>query len=93
MSANLAKPHALLVAAAIATALSASLPLTLHAKTFRFARAAGMSTWDIHAQNVGVNNTMHAAVYDTPIEYNDKTFKPGARWPVSGSRSARPSCA
>ena len=35
-----------------------------------------MSTWDVHAQNVGVNNTMHAAVYDTLIEYDSKTFKP-----------------
>ena len=57
-------------------ALAGALPLTLHAKTFRFARAADMSTWDVHAQNVGVNNTMHAAVYDTLIEYDSKTFKP-----------------
>ena len=76
MSANLAKPHALLVAAALATTLAASLPSSLHAKTFRFARAADMSTWDVHAQNVGVNNLMHAAVYDTLIEYDSKTFKP-----------------
>ncbi len=47
-----------------------------HAKPFRFARAADMSTWDIHTQNVGVNNTMHAAVYDTLVEYDPKTFKP-----------------
>ena len=76
MSAKLAKPCSVLVAAALATALAAALPLTSHAKTFRFARAADMSTWDVHAQNVGVNNTMHAAVYDTLIEYDSKTFKP-----------------
>ena len=76
MSASLAKPYALLVAAALATALAAALPMTLHAKTFRFARAADMSTWVVHAQNVGVNNTMHAAVYDTLIEYDSKTFEP-----------------
>lgn len=72
--------HALLLAAALVTAL----PLTLHAKTFRLARAADMSTWDVHAQNVGVNNLMHAAVYDTLIEYDSKTFKPrgslAAKW-------------
>ena len=44
MSAKLAKPCSVLVAAALATALAAALPLTSHAKTFRFARAADMST-------------------------------------------------
>ena len=63
MPAKLTKPFAVL----LATALAAALPLSLHAKTFKFARAADMSTWDVHAQNVGVNNTMHAAVYDTLI--------------------------
>ena len=72
------KPSRLLTATLLATALTAALPLSLHAKTFKFARAADMSTWDIHAQNVGVNNTMHAAVYDTLIEYDSKTFKPQA---------------
>ena len=76
MSDKLAKPYALLVSTALVTVFAASLPLSLHAKTFRFARAADMSTWDVHAQNVGVNNTMHAAVYDTLIEYDSKTFKP-----------------
>ena len=64
--------HALFLAAVLA----ATVPLSLHAKTFKFARAADMSTWDVHAQNVGVNNLMHAAVYDTLIEYDSKTFKP-----------------
>ena len=72
------KPTRLLPAALLAATLIASLPLVAHAKTFKFARAADMSTWDIHAQNVGVNNTMHAAVYDTLIEYDSKTFKPRA---------------
>ncbi|MFI8618611.1 ABC transporter substrate-binding protein [Acidovorax sp. NPDC077693] len=61
----------LLLAAAIATAL----PLAGQAKTFRWSRAVDVSSWDIHAQNVGVNNTLHAAVYDTLVEYNSKTFK------------------
>ena len=75
-SPNMFKPAKLLTVTLLAAALSAALPL--HAKTFKFARAADMSTWDIHAQNVGVNNTMHAAVYDTLIEYDSKTFKPRA---------------
>ena len=49
---------ALLLAAALATAL----PLTVQAKTFRWSRSVDISTWDIHTQNVGVNNTMHGAV-------------------------------
>jgi peptide/nickel transport system substrate-binding protein len=61
-----------LLAAAVATAL----PLAVQAKTFRWSRSVDISTWDIHTQNVGVNNTMHGAVYDTLVEYNSKTFKP-----------------
>ena len=45
-------------------------------QTFRWSRSVDISSWDIHAQNVGVNNTMHGAVYDTLVEYNSKTFKP-----------------
>ena len=72
------KPSKLLTAVLFTSALTAVLPLTAQAKTFKFARAADMSTWDVHAQNVGVNNLMHAAVYDTLIEYDSKTFKPRA---------------
>ena len=60
----------------LAAALAATLPLATQAKTFRWARAVDVSSWDVHAQNVGVNNTLHAAVYDTLVEYNSKTFKP-----------------
>ncbi len=44
------------------------------ANTFTWSRSTDLSSWDVHAQNVGVNNTLHAAVYDTLIEYNSKTF-------------------
>lgn len=64
--------NTLLLAAAIAT----TLPLAGHAKTFRWSRTVDLSSWDVHAQNVGVNNTLHAAVYETLVEYNSKTFKP-----------------
>jgi len=62
----------LLLAAAVASAL----PLAAQSATFRWSRSVDISSWDIHAQNVGVNNTMHGAVYDTLVEYNSKTFKP-----------------
>ena len=48
----------LLLAAALATAL----PMAAQAKTFRWSRSVDISSWDIHAQNVGVNNTMHGAM-------------------------------
>jgi len=60
----------------LAAAVAATLPLAAQAKTFRWSRAVDLSSWDIHAQNVGVNNTLHAAVYDTLVDYNSKTFKP-----------------
>ena len=60
----------------LAAALAGALPLASHANTFRWSRSTDLSSWDIHAQNVGVNNTLHAAVYDTLVEYNSKTFKP-----------------
>ena len=63
----------LLLAAAVAATIA---PLASQAKTFRWSRAVDASSWDVHAQNVGVNNTLHAAVYDTLVEYNSKTFKP-----------------
>ncbi|MGE8317127.1 MAG: ABC transporter substrate-binding protein [Comamonas sp.] len=57
-------------------ALAAALPLTGGAATFRWSRAADMSSWDIHAQNVGVNNSLHRAVYEALVEYNSQTLKP-----------------
>jgi len=60
----------------LAAALAAALPLAAQAKAFRWSRAVDLSSWDIHAQNVGVNNTLHSAVYDTLVEYNSQTFKP-----------------
>jgi len=73
-----ALPKTLLATAAVAvfTASAALLPLSADAATFRFARSADVSSWDIHAQNVGVNNALHSAVYETLVEYNSKTFKP-----------------
>jgi peptide/nickel transport system substrate-binding protein len=64
--------HALLCAAA-AAALVAGLPA--HAKTFRWASAGEISTWDIHSQNNALQNGIHAAVYESLVYYNSRTFK------------------
>lgn len=47
----------------------------LHAKTFRWASAAEISTWDIHSQNNALQNGIHAAVYESLVYYNSRTFK------------------
>ncbi|GKT18592.1 ABC transporter substrate-binding protein [Acidovorax sp. SUPP2522] len=65
-----------LAATLAAAAFTMATPLAAQAATFRFARPADVSSWDIHAQNVGVNNALHSAVYETLVEYNSKTFKP-----------------
>ena len=62
----------------LAAVLAASLPLVTQAKTFKWARSGDVTTWDIHGHNLGPNNTLHAAVYDSLVEYNSKTFKPEA---------------
>jgi peptide/nickel transport system substrate-binding protein len=59
-------------------ALSALLALgsaPLHAKTFKWSSASDISTWDIHSQNNALQNGIHAAVYESLVYYNSKTFK------------------
>jgi peptide/nickel transport system substrate-binding protein len=58
-------------------ALSAILALgaTAHAKTFKWSSAGEISTWDIHSQNNALQNGLHAAVYESLVYYNSKTFK------------------
>jgi len=58
-----------ILAAAIAVAMPAS------AKTFKWASAGEISTWDIHSQNNGLQNGIHAAVYESLVYFNSKTFK------------------
>ncbi|MEG0973474.1 MAG: ABC transporter substrate-binding protein [Comamonas sp.] len=62
---------------AIAGALAA-ISVSAQASTFRWTRSADLSSWDIHAQNVGVNNSVHRAVYEALVEYNSQTQKPEA---------------
>ncbi len=63
---------ALLAAAAVA-ALGAAP--AIHAKTFKWASAGEISTWDIHSQNNALQNGIHAAVYESLVYYNSRNFK------------------
>ncbi|MDM7463527.1 MAG: ABC transporter substrate-binding protein [Tepidimonas taiwanensis] len=56
--------------AALALGLSAA-----HAKPFKWSSAGDITTWDIHTQNNGLQNGIHAAVYESLVYYNSKTFK------------------
>ena len=42
----------------------------LHAKTFKWASASDIPTWDIHSQNNALGNGVHAAVYESLVYYN-----------------------
>ena len=42
------------------------------AKTFRWASASDIPTWDIHSQNNALGNGVHAAVYESLFYYNRK---------------------
>ena len=48
----------------------------LQAKTFKWTSAADIPTWDIHSQNNALLNGVHAAVYESLVWYNSRTFKP-----------------
>ncbi len=61
-----------LITLCAALALSAA---GLHAKTFKWASAGEISTWDIHSQNNALQNGLHAAVYESLVYYNSRTFK------------------
>jgi peptide/nickel transport system substrate-binding protein len=54
---------------ALSAALTA-LPVT--AKTFKWASASDIPTWDIHSQNNALANGVHAAVYESLFYYNRK---------------------
>jgi peptide/nickel transport system substrate-binding protein len=46
-----------------------------HAKTFKWTSASDIPTWDIHSQNNALGNGVHAAVYESLVYYNSKSFK------------------
>jgi peptide/nickel transport system substrate-binding protein len=61
---------ALAVASLAAAALSIVLPA--QAKTFKWASAADIPTWDVHSQNNALGNGVHASVYESLFYYNKK---------------------
>ena len=48
---------------------------TASAKTFKWASASDIPTLDIHSQNNVLGNGVHAAVYESLVYYNSKSFK------------------
>jgi peptide/nickel transport system substrate-binding protein len=63
---------ALCSAAAMAVMLGAP---AAHAKTFKWSSASDIPTFDIHSQNNALGNGVHAAVYESLVYYNSRTFK------------------
>jgi peptide/nickel transport system substrate-binding protein len=63
---------ALLSAAAAAALMAAP---TLHAKPFKWSSASDIPTLDIHSQNNALGNGVHAAIYDSLVYYNSRTFR------------------
>ncbi|MET0312335.1 MAG: ABC transporter substrate-binding protein [Burkholderiaceae bacterium] len=62
-----------LLSAAVAAALAAAP--AVNAKTFKWTSASDIPTWDIHSQNNALGNGVHAAVYESLVYYNSRTFK------------------
>ncbi len=71
MNARVSTLHLAVFSAALALGSSGS-----HAKTFKWTSASDIPTWDIHSQNNALSNGIHAAVYESLVYYNSKTFKP-----------------
>ena len=45
------------------------------AKSFKWSSASDIPTLDIHSQNNALGNGVHAAIYESLVYYNSKTFK------------------
>lgn len=56
-------------------ALGASLAFSAQAATFKWSSASDIPTLDIHSQNNNLGNNVHAAVYESLVYYDSKTFK------------------
>ena len=63
----------MLIAAAVTAAFAASP--ALQAKPFKWSSASDIPTLDIHSQNNALGNGVHAAIYESLLYYNSKTFK------------------
>ena len=55
--------------------LAATLVGAVHAKPFKWSSASDIPTLDIHSQNNALGNGVHAAVYESLVYYNSRTFK------------------
>jgi peptide/nickel transport system substrate-binding protein len=62
-----------ILAAGLAAALSLAA-FAAQAKTFRWASASDIPTWDIHSQNNALANGIHASVYEALFYYNSRSF-------------------
>ena len=47
----------------------------VHAKTFKWTSASDIPTLDIHSQNNALGNGVHAALFESLMYYNSRTFK------------------
>jgi peptide/nickel transport system substrate-binding protein len=70
------RPLFSLTALVAAAALSFGATGLVHAKTFKWSSASDIPTLDIHSQNNALGNGVHAAIYESLVYYNSKTFKP-----------------
>ena len=70
------KPTSLPLRAVILGAAVAFAAVGAQAKTFKWTSASDIPTWDIHSQNNALANGIHAAVYESLVYYNSRTFKP-----------------
>jgi peptide/nickel transport system substrate-binding protein len=59
----------------VATAAALLAAPVLHAKPFKWTSSAEIATWDIHSQNNALQNGIHAAVYESLVYYNSRSFK------------------
>jgi peptide/nickel transport system substrate-binding protein len=67
-----------------ASMVLAGMTSTAAAKTFKWTSASDIPTLDIHSQNNALGNGVHAAIYESLVYYNSRTFKPepmlATRW-------------
>jgi peptide/nickel transport system substrate-binding protein len=61
--------------ALLSLAVAASLAPAAMAKTFKWSSASDIPTLDVHSQNNALGNGVHAAVYESLVYYNSRTFK------------------
>lgn len=70
-----ASTRSLLAGLACGAMLSLALVQTAQAKPFKWSSASDIPTLDIHSQNNALGNGVHAAIYESLVYYNSRTFK------------------